>query len=118
MTLGDTVKVISKSNRNIFPVVTSEGALLGLVYLNDIRNIMFRPELYSDLRVSKFMVGAPAKIKINTPMEKVMNTFEDTKAWNLPVVDNNNIYRGILSQSSVFNYYRDVLVKNYSEDDG
>lgn len=117
MTLGDTVKVISKSNRNLFPVVTDNGSLLGLVYVNDIRNIMFRPELYSELKVEKFMVGAPAKINIDTPMEKVMNTFEDTKAWNLPVVDNNNIYKGILSQSSVFNYYRDVLVKNYSEDD-
>ncbi len=117
MTLGDTVEVISISNRNLFRVVTDNGSLLGLVYVNDIRNIMFRPELYSELKVEKFMVGAPAKINIDTPMEKVMNTFEDTKAWNLPVVDNNNIYKGILSQSSVFNYYRDVLVKNYSEDD-
>lgn len=117
MTLGDTVKVISQSNRNIFPVVDNNKKLLGLVLVNDIRNIMFRPELYDRFKVEKFMVGAPAVIEIDAPMEQVMNTFEDTKAWNLPVVDEDGVYQGILSQSSVFNSYREVLVENYSETD-
>ncbi|MDO5522810.1 MAG: chloride channel protein [Bacteroidia bacterium] len=117
MTLGEMVKVISNSNRNIFPAVNDEGVLQGIVLLNDIRNIMFRPELYDSFKVKKFMVGATAEIKMDTPMEKVMNTFEDTKAWNLPVVDNNRIYKGILSQSSVFNFYRDVLVDTFSDED-
>ena len=63
------------------------------------------------------MVGAPAVIEIDMPMEKVMNIFEDTKAWNLPVVDANGVYKGILSQSTVFNHYRDVLVEHYSEEE-
>ena len=117
MTLGDVVKVISTSNRNIFPVVDDENKLRGLVLINDIRNIMFRPELYDRFKVSKFMVGTPAIIKIDSSMEDVMNTFEDSKAWNLPVVDADGVYKGILSQSTVFNYYRDVLVENYSEED-
>jgi len=117
MTLGDMVKIISNSTRNIFPVVNDNGVLLGLVYLNDIRNIIFRPELYDRFKVEKIMVGPPAKININMPMEKVMNIFEDTKAWNLPVVDDNGIYKGIISQSTVFNAYREVLLENYSEID-
>jgi CIC family chloride channel protein len=117
MTLGDMVKIISNSTRNIFPVVDDKGVLLGLVYLNDIRNIIFRPELYDRFKVEKIMIGPPAKININMPMEKVMNIFEDTKAWNLPVVDDNGIYKGIISQSTVFNAYREVLLENYSEID-
>lgn len=117
MTLGDVVKVISNSNRNIFPVVDEEEKLQGMVLLNDIRNIMFRPELYDRFKVKKFMVGAPTVIKSDWTMEKVMNTFEDSKAWNLPVVDKDGIYKGILSQSTVFNHYRDVLVEHYSEED-
>lgn len=115
MTLGDMVKVISQSSRNIFPVVDDDHKLLGLVLVNDIRNIIFRPELYNRFKVKKFMVGAPTVIKLNNSMEQVMDTFEDTKAWNLPVVDDNGVYQGILSQSSVFNSYREVLVENYSE---
>lgn len=114
MTLGQMVKVISNSNRNIFPVVNNENKLLGLVLMNDIRNIMFRPELYEKFTVEKFMVGSPAKIEINKSMEDVMYTFEKTKAWNLPVVDEKGEYVGLLSQSSVFNSYREVLVENYS----
>ena len=114
MTLGQMVKVISNSNRNIFPVVNNENKLLGLVLMNDIRNIMFRPELYERFTVEKFMVGSPAKIEINKSMEDVMYTFEKTKAWNLPVVDEKGEYVGLLSQSSVFNSYREVLVENYS----
>ena len=72
MTLGDMVKVISRSGRNTFPVVDERGVLLGIVLLDNIRNIMFRPELYNRFHVSKFMVSAPAKIVINTPMDQII----------------------------------------------
>ena len=117
MTLGEMVKVISNSNRNIFPVVDGENKLLGLVMMNDIRNIMFRPELYEKMKVEDFMVGSPAVININISMEEVMDIFEKTKAWNLPVTDDKGVYKGLLSQSSVFNSYREVLLETYSTDD-
>ncbi|MCC8170500.1 MAG: chloride channel protein [Parabacteroides sp.] len=116
MTLGDLVKVIARSNRNTFPVVDDRGVLLGLVLLDNIRNIMFRPELYSRFRVIKFMVSAPAKIRIDMPMEKMMQVFDDTKAWNLPVVDPDGHYIGFVSKSMIFNAYREVLVDNFSGD--
>jgi len=116
MTLGDVVKVIALSTRNVFPVIDKNGILLGVVLLDDIRNIMFRPELYDRFLVSKFMVAFPDKIIINTPMEKVMQTFDDTKAWNLPVVDENGHYVGFMSKSKIFNSYREILVDNFSGD--
>ena len=115
MTLGDMVKVMTNSNRNIFPVVDDENKLLGMVLMNDIRNIMFRSELYDRFTVEKFMVGSPVKININDSMEDAMAQFEETKAWNLPVVDDKGIYQGLLSQSTVFNSYREVLLENYSD---
>lgn len=115
MDLGDVVKTISKSRRNLFPVVNNEGVLEGIVLLDDIRNIMFRPELYHRFKVSKFMTSPPARLNINFPMEEVMKIFDDTKAWNLPVVDDNNKYLGFVSKSKIFNSYRDILVKFSSE---
>ena len=38
--MGDMIRVISTSKRNIFPVVDAEGKLLGIVLLDNIRNIM------------------------------------------------------------------------------
>lgn len=116
MSLGDMVKVIASSRRNVFPVVDEKGVLLGVVLLDDIRNIMFRPELYERFYVDKFMVSAPAKIYINMPMEQIMGIFDDTKAWNLPVVDENGCYIGFMSKSKIFNSYREILVDNFSGD--
>ena len=77
---------------------------------------MFRPELYSRFKVSSFMASAPAKIVTDMPMEKIMQIFDDTKAWNLPVVDNEGHYIGFVSKSKIFNAYREVLVDTFSGD--
>ena len=116
MSLGDLVKVIARSSRNAFPVVDDKGMLLGIVQLDNIRNIMFRPELYERFHVSKFMVSAASKIEINKSMEQIMRIFDDTKAWNLPVVDMQGRYIGFVSKSKIFNSYREVLVENFSGD--
>ena len=117
MTLGNVVKqAIAESSRSIFPVIDKENKLLGLVLVDNIRNIMFRPELYERFKVSKFMVSAPAKIVSDMPMEQIMQIFDDTKAWNLPVVDQEGKYIGFVSKSKIFNSYREVLVDTFSND--
>jgi CIC family chloride channel protein len=114
MTLGDVVKEIAQSRRNVFAVTDEGGILRGIVLVDDIRNIMFRPELYNRFKVKKFMVSPPAKVEISMPMEKIMHLFDDTKAWNLPVIDNKGEYLGFVSKSKIFNAYREVLVDNFS----
>jgi Chloride channel protein EriC len=114
MSLGDMVKAVAKSTRNVFPVADKSGVLMGVVLLDDIRNIMFRPELYERYKVESFMISAPAKIYTNMSMDSIMRTFDDTKAWNLPVVDEEGRYLGFLSKSKIFNSYREVLVDNFS----
>ena len=117
MSLGDVVKeAIAKSSRSMFPVVDTEGVLLGIVLVDNIRNIMFRPELYERFRVSRFMVSPPARIVNDMPMEKIMHIFDDTKAWNLPVVDTEGKYIGFVSKSKIFNAYREVLVDTFTGD--
>lgn len=110
MTLGELVKVISTAKRNLFPVVGNDGKLQGIVLLDDIRNIMFRTELYDRFEVSKLMVSPPAKLRIEASMEEVMRVFDDTNAWNLPVVNELGQYMGFVSKSKIFNSYRKVLV--------
>ena len=115
MDLGELVKAISTSHRNVFPVTDKNGVLLGIVLLDDIRNIMFRQELYHRFTVNKLMTSVPARLFDTDSMEQVMKTFDDTKAWNLPVVDRDGRYLGFVSKSKIFNSYRQVLV-HFSED--
>ncbi len=114
MNLKEMVDTISQSKRNLFPVLNDQGELLGVVLLDEIRNIMFRPDLYKRLYVRKFMSMPPACIDVSYPMDKVMKLFDDTGAWNLPVVDNGK-YVGFVSKSKIFNSYRRVL-RHYCED--
>ncbi len=114
MTLKEMVDVISISKRNLFPVINEKKELVGVVLLDDIRNIMFRPELYRRMRVSTFMAMPPAQIEIGDSMDSVMKLFDTTGAWNLPVVEK-GIYVGFVSKSKIFNSYRRVL-RHYCED--
>ena len=110
MYLGDVIKIVANSNRNIFPVLDSKRRLVGHISLNEIRNIMFRPELYKRFKVSKLMVSPADTVSAEDPMERVMYKFEKTKAWNLPVLDAEGKYMGYVSKSKIFSHYRDLLV--------
>ena len=105
------VVTISKSHRNIFPVVDASGKLLGVVSLDSVRLYMFRPELYRQYTVGHFMKDPPALLMANDSLKVVAQKFEDTGAWNLPVVDENQIYIGFISRSGLFTSYRETLLK-------
>ena len=109
MTLGEMVKVISVSHRNSFPVVNASGILVGIVELDNVRNIMFRPELYERYQVRRIMVAPEVKIQSSMPMTEVMRLFDETKEWKMPVVDDEGRYLGFISKSTIFNNYREVL---------
>ena len=107
-TLGDLVKVVSRSSRNIFPVIDSKGELLGFVLLDDIRKIMFNQDLYETTYVRDYMTTPPTVVDVMDPMDVVMKKFEETSAWNLPVIQDEK-YIGFVSKAKIFNTYRRVL---------
>lgn len=110
MDLAQMVKTISQSGRNLFPVVDIRNELIGVVVLDDIRNIIFRQELYHRYHVADFMVVPKARIITTDSMEVVMEKFDSTNSWNLPVVDENNKYIGCVSKSKVLSTYRQMMV--------
>ena len=107
-TLGDLVKKVSRSSRNIFPVIDENEALLGIVLLDDIRKIMFNQDLYNVTFVRDFMTTPPTIVDVTDSMDLVMKKFEDTGAWNLPVIEEGR-YIGFVSKAKIFNTYRRVL---------
>ncbi len=109
-TLGCLIKVISQSKRNIFPVVDDNEKFMGIVLLDEIRDIMFNADLYESTFVRDYISFPPGFININDSMNVVMRKFEDTDSWNLPVLDNDE-YVGFVSKSKIFSAYRNVLVQ-------
>lgn len=114
--LRDLIEAVSRSKRNIFPVLDSNDHLEGIINLDDIRTIMFKPELYDTLTVRELMHPPKAYINYNESMEDVMQKFDQTGDWNLPVISKDRRFIGMLSKSKIFSHYRQLLKKQAKED--
>jgi CIC family chloride channel protein len=113
-TLGDLVKIISGSKRNIFPVVDKYNILEGIVSLDEVREIMFNHDLYDNTFIRNLMTIPPSYIDKSENIETVMDTFSKTGSWNLPVLDN-GYYVGFISKSRIYSTYRELLIQ-FSEE--
>jgi CIC family chloride channel protein len=107
-TLGDLVKVVEKSERNIFPVVDDDNNFYGLVFINNIRHIIFDRSLYDKYTVEELMFMPEVTVSPDENMESVAQKFQKTGNYNLPVVDNGK-YAGFVSRARVFSRYRQLL---------
>ncbi len=109
-TIADLVKAISKSPRNIFPIINDEKELKGVILLDDVRHLIFNQEKY-DIPLSAIMHPPPAVVSRSDSLDTVMEHFDKTQAWNLPVLKDGKYY-GFLSKSKIFSAYREHLAKN------
>ena len=116
MSLGELVKVVSRSKRNLFPVINEEKLFIGVVQLNDIRQIMFKQDLYNSTSVHDLMIGVGEHITVNDNMDTVMKKFEESGLWNLPVLEESR-YVGFVSKSKLFSAYRKLLQEFYQEEE-
>ena len=115
MDLGELVLQISKSTRDVFPVVNAQQQLQGVLYLDDVRGVMFRSELYHRILVGELMKPAPAHLTQNDSMDVIVSVFDRTKAWTLPVTDSQGVFQGFIRRSRVYTVYRQLLA-DLSED--
>ncbi len=112
MLLGEMLEnAVSRSNRNIFPVVNEQKEFIGVVLLDDIRTIMFDASLHDKVRVSELMHAAPGIIIYEEDnMQAIMQKFKTSGAWNLPVIKKGH-YHGFISKSKLLSAYRTKLLQ-------
>ncbi len=113
-TLGELVTVIAESERNVFPVVNKHGIFQGIVFLNEIRHIMFNRELYNTTKVEDLMFMPSASVSPDDSMEQVAKKFQYSSHYNIPVLEKGK-YIGFVSRANVFSSYR-RRIRRFSED--
>ncbi len=106
--LGDFVKAVAKSKRNIFPVISDEGDFVGVVFINDVRHVIFQSEMYEKVFVRDLMFMPNEKVSPNDSMEDVAKIFQKTSHYNIPVIEHGK-YIGFVSRANVFSAYRKML---------
>lgn len=105
----DLVDVIKKSNRNIFAVLNSQGKLVGVIELNDIKQLLFQPDQFDSMTIRKLVKKPADVIHENQEMHVVMEKFDITQSWNLPVLDKDKNFIGFISKTKLFDKYRQIL---------
>lgn len=112
--LGDLVEHIAAAHRNIFPVLDADEKLLGVVQLDDLRADMFQSDKY-DHTIEQYMIPPPDTITVNESIDSVLEKFELSRAWMLPVLDKTGVYKGFISKSRILAAYRQQLISMSQE---
>lgn len=107
--LRDLVELIKKSERNIFAVNDSKGKFVGIIELNDIKQLLFQPEKFDTVSLRTIVKKPAAILNIDQDMHSVMTAFDISQSWYLPVLDADKRFMGFLSKTKVFNKYREIL---------
>jgi CIC family chloride channel protein len=113
-TLGDFVKAVPKSKRNVFPIVDSENIFYGVIFINEIRDIIFEQKLYDKTFVRDLMFMPRYIVSPDDSMENVAQKFSESDKYNVPVIKNGK-YLGFISRATVFSNYRKLL-RDFSEE--
>ncbi len=107
-TLGELIEAIKKSHRNIFPVVDEDNNFYGIIFLDQIRDIMFNRELYDTTLVKNLMFMPTNVVQWEDDMETVAGKFQHSGKYNLVILKDGK-YMGFVSRANVFSQYRSLL---------
>ena len=107
------IEAFTNSNRNVFPVVDDENNFVGVIQLDNVKELLFRPELYENLTIGDIVTRDVLSIEASENMEMVMTKLESSNLWNIPVTRKGK-YIGFVSRSNVLSFYRRILKKTSS----
>lgn len=113
--LRDVIQAVENTSRNLFAVIDSKERLVGIITLDDIRGDMFKPVKWDRTPLTEYMSQPPERIHDTDSIKLVVEKFENSRAWNLPVVNHNGKYLGFISKSRLMTAYREQLQKLTSE---
>ena len=112
--LRNLIDVVAVSRRNVFPVIDKEQKLVGLITIDDVRDIMFRQDLYDKMHVRELMRRPSHIITEKDDIRSTMKLFDESHLWNIPVVIS-GVYKGFISKSTILEKYREVLIQSSVE---
>ncbi len=115
MKLRDLIDKIPYTKRNLFPVVNDEERLVGVVTLDDIREVILDKEIYDVLLIYEIMNSHFQSIEIDADINLAMKIFEEKQVWNIAVTRKDK-YVGFISKSSLYNRYISLWHQRQSEE--
>ncbi|MEO6219621.1 MAG: CBS domain-containing protein, partial [Ginsengibacter sp.] len=95
--------------KNIFAVTDGKQRFAGIIELNDIKQKLFQPDQFDKINIRSIMKKPSAILRHDQDMHSVMEKFDITQSWYLPVLDKDKNFIGFISKTKLFNKYREIL---------
>ncbi|MBR1849948.1 MAG: chloride channel protein [Bacteroidales bacterium] len=110
-TLRALVEAIQNSQRNLFPVLTAEGRFRGVIVLDDVKRVIFKPDLYDVCTVDQYMhpLEEGDLVRYDDTLTDVVAKFRVSNRYNLVVLDTHDRYIGFISRANTFSAYRQFI---------
>ena len=107
--LKDLIEIIKRSEKNIFAVSDNNEKFIGIIELNDIKQKLFQQDQFDKVPVKSIMKKPAAILRDDENMNSVMEKFDITQSWYLPVLTKERKFIGFISKTKLFNKYREIL---------
>ena len=79
--------------------------------MDEHRDIIFKQELYDVMKVRDLLYVPDVVVYNDDTAEVMVEKFQKTHNFNLPVVTKEGAYVGFLSRAKVLDSYKDVIVE-------
>ncbi|WP_439882696.1 chloride channel protein [Pontibacter sp. MBLB2868] len=106
----NVVEVFANSNRDVLQVLDGEGTLVGTIALSDMRKQLGDISNYDTLTAKDLMQPPNVTVDIDESAATVLDKFDESKLWSLPVVRNGK-FKGFISKSRLLTQYRKELTR-------
>lgn len=114
-TLRTYTEVIARCKRNLFVVIDENNLFSGLLVMDDHREVIFKPELYDQIRVEDLMIEPEEFIYEDDTAAIVLEKLKRTGNFNMPVITRDRKYIGFVSKAKFLSEYQTFIADN-SED--
>jgi len=113
--ISDFYKILSSTNANIFAVLDDQKNLEGVIWLDQVRKHIFE-KIDDNDTVAEIMVIPPAIVNYDASVNSVMDLFDKTDVWQLPVIKE-GVFIGFVSKSALLTKYREEFIRQHREAD-
>jgi CIC family chloride channel protein len=98
-------------------VLDGEDRFVGIIVLDDVRKIIFSPDLYDKYEVTELMqpYSVLDVVRLSDTPQEVVERFQMSNRYNLIVVDEHDKYIGFLSRANTFSAYRRFISESSDE---
>jgi len=111
-TVTDVISLLGESKNGILPVLDKSNRLLGIITVNEIKDVLTDSSLWDMLVATDIMEPAKEFVKENQQLTDAIKIMDQLQIEQLPVVSSqDSIFKGIIDRKTIRNSVREKLLQ-------